>query len=203
MAESIRDKVAIIGMGLSKGGERWDADIFDLITEASTEAFEDAGVDRKQIEACWVGYYINDLATRGTVVAQTLQLQQLPITRVENVCASGSEAIRGAAFGLASKQYDLVLALGFEKLKDFGFGGLVTAGAPGKVYPMYAAEQGAAPGRYAMAATAYFSNRRGPKARQLWERSSPALQLCPGATWLWDSARHCDGSSQISWPGLS
>ena len=156
MAESIRDKVAIIGMGLSKWGERWDADIFDLITEASTEAFKDAGVDRKQIEACWVGYYVNDLATMGTVVAQTLQLQQIPITRVENGCASGAECVRGAALGLAAKQYDLVLALGFEKLKDFGFGGLVTAGAPGKVYPMYAAEQGAAPGRYAMAATAYF-----------------------------------------------
>jgi len=156
MAESIRDKVAIIGMGLSTWGERWDADIFDLITEASVEAFNDAGIERNQIDACWVGYYINDNATTGLVVAQALQLQQIPITRVENGCASGSESIRGAAYGLASKQYDLVLALGFEKQKDSGFGGLAVAGAPGKVYSMYAAELGAAPGRYALAATAYF-----------------------------------------------
>ncbi len=156
MAESIRDKVAIIGMGCPAWGERWDADIFDLITEASFAAFDDAGIGPNQIDAAWLGYYVNDFATTGLVLSQTLQLQQIPITRVENGCASGSECIRGAAYGLASKQYDLVLALGYEKLKDTGFGGLVTSGAPGKVYPMYAAEQGAAPGRYAMAATAYF-----------------------------------------------
>lgn len=156
MAESIRDKVAIIGMGCPPWGERWDTDMFDLITEASFEAFEDAGIEPKQIEACWVGYYINDNATTGLVVSQTLQFQQIPITRVENGCGSGSEALRGAAYGLASKQYDLVLALGFEKQKDVGFPGLVVPGAPGKVYTMYAAEQGAAPGRYALSATAYF-----------------------------------------------
>jgi len=156
MAESIRDKVAIIGMGLSKWGELWNYGLFDLISEACNEAFKDAGIDKKQIDACWTGYYQNETATTGVVIAQTLQLQQIPITRVENGCASGAEVIRGAALGLASKQYDLVLAVGFEKLKDVGFGGMATAGAPGMVYPMYAAEFGAAPGRYALAATAYF-----------------------------------------------
>ncbi len=156
MAESIRDKVAIIGMGLSKWGERWDTGIFDLVSEACNEAFDDAGIDKKQIDACWTGYYQNETATTGVVISQALQLQQIPITRVENGCASGAEVIRGAALGLASKQYDLVLAVGFEKLKDVGFGGMATAGAPGMVYPMYAAEFGAAPGRYALAATAYF-----------------------------------------------
>jgi len=156
MAESIKDKVAIIGMGCPRWGERWDADVFDLITEAAFEAFDDAGVERKQIEAVWTGYYINDTATTGLAITQTLQLGGIPVTRVENGCGSGSEAIRGAAYGVASKQYDLVLALGFEKQKDFGFGGIAVTGAPGKVYPMYAAEFGAAPGRFALAATAYF-----------------------------------------------
>lgn len=155
-SESIRDKVAIIGMGCPPWGEQWDADIFDLITEAAYEAFDDAGVEPKQIEAAWVGYYGAEYATTGLVVSQTLQLQQIPVTHVENGCGSGAEAIRGAAYGLASKQYDLVLALGYEKLKDTGFGGLAMAGAPGKWYPLYAAEFGAAPGRYALAATAYF-----------------------------------------------
>jgi len=156
MAESIRDKVAIIGMGCPPWGEKWEQDISDLIAEAAFTAFDDAGVTSEQIEAVWAGYYDNNTATTGLVVSQTLQLNQIPITRVENGCASGSECVRGAALGLASKQYDLVLAIGFEKLKDAGFGGLIVSGAPGKVYPLYAAELGAAPGRYALAATAYF-----------------------------------------------
>jgi len=156
MAESIRDKVAIIGMGCPPWGERWDADVSDLIAEASFAAFEDAGVESNQIEAVWAGYYDYSTATTGLVVSQTLQLQDIPVTRVENGCGSGSESIRGAAHGLACKQYDLVMAIGFEKLKDCGFGGLIVPGAPGKVFPLYAAELGAAPGRYALAATAYF-----------------------------------------------
>lgn len=75
MAESIRDKVAIIGMGLSKWGELWNYGLFDLISEACNEAFKDAGIDKKQIDACWTGYYQNETATTGVVIAQTLQLQ--------------------------------------------------------------------------------------------------------------------------------
>jgi acetyl-CoA C-acetyltransferase len=55
MAESIKDKVAIVGMGCTKFGELWDKSASDLIVDASYEAFEDAGVDPKDIEACWIG----------------------------------------------------------------------------------------------------------------------------------------------------
>jgi acetyl-CoA C-acetyltransferase len=77
---------------------------------------------------------------------------------VENACGTGAETIRGAALGLASKTYDLVLALGVEKMKDAGFGGIGQAW-PGKWHPVYGAapEVGGAVGRYALAATKYFS----------------------------------------------
>ena len=156
MSESIKDKIAIIGMGVPRWGERWEADIFDLVNEAAYGAFEDAGIEPKQIDAAWVGFFYMDWAATGLILSQALQLQYLPITRVENGCGTGAEVIRGAAFGLASKQYDLVLALGYEKIKDGGFAGLGSRVGVGRWYPVYRNEVGIAPARYALAATAYF-----------------------------------------------
>jgi acetyl-CoA C-acetyltransferase len=89
------------------------------------------------------------------IASAALQTQYIPFTRVDNLCAGGQEAVRGAALGVASKCYDLVLAIGVEKLKDTGYGGLGEA-YPGKWEPIYGA-LGTPPGRYALAATAYFS----------------------------------------------
>jgi acetyl-CoA C-acetyltransferase len=55
MANGFRDRVAIIGMGCSKFGERWDAGTNELLAEAFDEALLDAGIDRKQIGAAWYG----------------------------------------------------------------------------------------------------------------------------------------------------
>jgi len=156
--ESLKDKVAIVGMGCTPFGEFWDKDPIDLIVEAASEAFQDAGVQAKDIQAAWVGYTVSDTAMTGIILSSALQLQFIPVTHVENACATGAETIRGAALGLASKTYDLVLALGFEKMKDAGFGGIGQAW-PGKWHPVYGAapEVGGAVGRYALAATRYFS----------------------------------------------
>ena len=55
MRESIKDKVAIVGMGCSRFGERWDAGIEDLIREAAFEALQDAGIELKDVQAIWLG----------------------------------------------------------------------------------------------------------------------------------------------------
>ena len=55
MARGIKDKVAILGMGCSKFGERWDSNAQDLMVEAFEEALKDAGIGRQQIEAAWLG----------------------------------------------------------------------------------------------------------------------------------------------------
>ena len=55
MATGIKDKVAIIGMGCSRFGERWDVGTDGLLAEAFDEALTDAGIERKQIEAAWAG----------------------------------------------------------------------------------------------------------------------------------------------------
>lgn len=149
--ESIKDKVAIIGVGTSQFGELWDKGVDDLIVDAAAEAFQDAGVESKDIQAAWFGTMESGYTAQ--ILSSALQLQYLPITRVENACATGVEAVRNACYGLISKAYDLVLVLGVEKMKDNGFGGLLAA--PGTFHPVYGA-QAIAVGRYAMAATRYF-----------------------------------------------
>jgi acetyl-CoA C-acetyltransferase len=155
MSESIKDKVAIIGMGCTKFGELWDKDSYDLVIDCSYDAFKDAGVGPKDIQAAWVGTIMGSTATQ---LSAPLKLDYIPVTRVENVCATGMEALRAAAFALMAKAYDLVLAVGYEKLKDTGYGGLpmaVQASGSEKWHPVFGSGD-SAPGRYAMAATRYF-----------------------------------------------
>jgi len=126
MATGIKDKVAIIGMGCSKFGERWDAGSEHLLLEAFSEAMQDAGIEKKQIEAAWFGSCIDvvNVGNSALPAAAALRLEGIPVTRVENMCATGSEALRGAVYAVASGAVDIALAIGVEKLKDTGYGGL-------------------------------------------------------------------------------
>lgn len=122
--ESIKDKVAIIGMGCTKFGENWDKSVDDLIVEAAYEAYQDAGIEQKDIQAAWFG--TTRLIT-GENLAGVLKFDYIPVTRVENLCATASDALRNAAFSIAAGVYDLVLVVGADKLKDLGMGGLDSA----------------------------------------------------------------------------
>jgi acetyl-CoA C-acetyltransferase len=159
MADGIKDKVAIIGMGCTRFGERWDAGSEDLIVEAFKEAIEDAGIEKKDIQASWFGSCMDEVnvGKGATPLSVALKLPFLPVTRVENFCASGSEALRGAVYAVASGAYDICLALGVEKLKDTGYGGLPDiSGTLGTKNRMMIPTI-TAPGAFAMMATRYFS----------------------------------------------
>ncbi len=62
------------------------------------------------------------------MLARPMQLHDKPVTHVENFCATASEALRGAAYAVASGAYDVAMAVGVEKVKDSGYQGLVGAG---------------------------------------------------------------------------
>lgn len=126
MATGIRDKVAIIGMGCTKFGERWDVGTEHLLVEAFREALADAGIERRQIGAAWYGSCMDSVNVGNSAIpaAAALRLEGIPVTRVENMCASGTEALRGAAYAVAAGATDIALAIGAEKLKDTGYGGL-------------------------------------------------------------------------------
>ena len=61
MASGIKDKVAIIGMGCSKFGERWDKEAQDLMVEAFSECLEDANIEKDQIQAAWLATAIDSV----------------------------------------------------------------------------------------------------------------------------------------------
>ena len=155
MARGIKDTVAILGMGCSKFGERWEAEADDLLVEAFLECIDDAGVERDRIEAAWLATAIEEVhvGKSGIPLAEALRLPYIPVTRVENYCASGTEAFRGAVYAVASGAVDIALALGVEKLKDTGYGGLPQR-SRGVLNDMFWANF-SAPGSFAQLASAY------------------------------------------------
>ncbi|MDD9963212.1 MAG: acetyl-CoA acetyltransferase [Gammaproteobacteria bacterium] len=155
MATGIKDKVAILGMGCSRFGERWESGAEELMVEAFNEAIGDAGVDVSEIDAAWLSTHYEEInvGKGGLPLSIALRLPNIAVTRVENFCASGSEAFRGAVYAVASGACDIALALGVEKLKDTGYGGL-PGGLGGTLTPQWSAN-GSAPGNFAQLASAY------------------------------------------------
>ncbi|MBP2328049.1 acetyl-CoA C-acetyltransferase [Kibdelosporangium banguiense] len=118
----IKDKVAIVGMGCTRFAEHWDKGVPELLDEAVGQAWASSGTDRDVVDAYWLGTMGSGFS--GITLAEPLALSGKPVTRVENFCATGSEAFRNACYAVASGAYDVVMAVGVEKLKDSGFSGL-------------------------------------------------------------------------------
>jgi acetyl-CoA C-acetyltransferase len=155
MASGIKDKAVILGMGCSKFGERWGASPADLMSEAFEESLADAGIDKNQIEMAWFGAGIDayNVGSSAMPLSIALRLPNISVTKVENMCATGTEAFRGAVYAVASGACDIALALGVEKLKDVGYGGLPqrTRGVENDMYwPNLSA-----PGAFAQLASGY------------------------------------------------
>jgi acetyl-CoA C-acetyltransferase len=123
-SKGIRDQVAIVGMGCTTFGEHWDRSVDDMLIDATTECYAStSGITPADVDAYWLGTMASGLS--GMVLAKPLALEYKPVTRVENFCATGSEAFRNACYAVASGAYDTAMAVGVEKLKDSGFSGLV------------------------------------------------------------------------------
>src|ERR1700736_4103174 len=126
-SNGIRDRVAIVGMGCTEFGERWDKSAEDLLIDAATDALGSARVKLDDVDAFWLGTMGSGIS--GLTLSRPMKIDYRPVTRLENMCATGSEAFRNACYAVASGAYDLVMAIGVEKLKDSGFSGL-TGGSP-------------------------------------------------------------------------
>ena len=149
-SRGIKDRVAIIGMGCTKFGEHWDKGPEDLLCEAAYEAYASAGVNPDDIDAYWLGTMGSGVS--GLTLSEPLKIQYKPVTRVENMCATGSEAMRQACYAVASGAFDIVMAIGVEKLKDSGYSGLVMSAPPND------GTEGSmtAPASFSLLAPAYF-----------------------------------------------
>ena len=127
-SRGIKDRVAIVGMGCTPFGEHWDKGADDLLVESANAAYQSAGITPEQVDAYWLGTMGS--GTSGLMLSEALKLDYKPVTRLENMCATGSEAMRNAAYAVASGAYDVAMAIGVEKLKDSGYSGLVVKRAP-------------------------------------------------------------------------
>lgn len=148
-SNGIRDRVAIVGMGCTSFGEHWNRSLDDLLVEASDSAMLSAGIDADRVDAYWLGTMGN---LSGLTLSEPLKIQYKPVSHVENYCATGSEALRNAAYAVASGAYDCVMAIGVEKLKDSGFSGLVVTPPPSDG----TAPAMTAPAQFSLLAPAYF-----------------------------------------------
>ncbi len=149
-SRGIKDRVAIVGMGCTKFGEHWDKGAEDLLCEAAYDAYASAGLQPEDVDAYWLGTMGSGIS--GLTLSEPLKIQYKPVTRVENMCATGSEALRQAAYAVASGAFDIAMAIGVEKLKDSGYSGLV-----GNVPPNDGTEGNmTAPASFSLLAPAYF-----------------------------------------------
>ena len=120
--ESIRDKVAVVGVGCCQFGENWDQAPSDMIVDAAYEAYGDAGIEdpQRQIDAVFTGSIYSNKGPHEC--SDALKLWK-PVTSVSNYCATGTDAFRCGVMSVACGLYDTVLVLGYDKPKDRGVAG--------------------------------------------------------------------------------
>ncbi len=127
-SRGIRDRVAVVGMGCTTFGEHWDRGTDDLLIDSTNEAFASAGIAKADVDAYWLGTMGSGIS--GLTLSKPLRIDYKPVARLENMCATGSDAFRNACYAVASGAFDVVAAVGVEKLKDSGFSGLVGGSMP-------------------------------------------------------------------------
>jgi acetyl-CoA acetyltransferase len=115
------EPVVIAGVGMTRFGKHLDTGLKELGRGAVLDALADAGIAKEAIEAAWVGNAMAGLITgqeciRGQVVLRSAGIGRIPVVNVENACASASTALQQATMMIAAGVYDVVLALGVEKL---------------------------------------------------------------------------------------
>jgi acetyl-CoA acetyltransferase len=117
----MRLNAIVAGVGMTPFGKHMDTGLKALGAEAVTAAIADAGIGQDDLEAAWVGNAAAGLVTgqeciRGQVILRSIGLGKIPVVNVENACASASTALNQAAAMVTAGMYDIVLALGVEKL---------------------------------------------------------------------------------------
>ncbi|MBV8234444.1 MAG: acetyl-CoA acetyltransferase [Acidimicrobiia bacterium] len=218
-SKGIKDRVAIVGMGCTQFGERFDKGADDLMVDASNEAFASitsADVDKNTIDAYWLGTAMS--GNSGITLARPLQVEGKPVTHVENFCATGSEALRGAAYAVSSGAYDIAMAVGVEKVKDSGYQGAVGAGKVptdgsdrtltaaamySMIVPAYAKKYGVAESELRdvlahIAAKNHYNGARNPRAQFRKEVSTETICGAPkmaGSLGVFDCAGVADGAA--------
>jgi acetyl-CoA C-acetyltransferase len=151
-------RVAIVGTGKVKFGENFGRSFGDMLAEATYEAYRDAGIGPRDVQAAWLGtafaYTYSEEGNAGTSLAEPLGLYDRPVSRVANYCATGMDALRHAVMAIEAGEHDLVLVVGCEKMRDVGPRASLLAQHVERGHPVYAKGR-TAPGIFGLIATRY------------------------------------------------
>jgi acetyl-CoA C-acetyltransferase len=154
----IAGNVAVIGSGATRFGVHHERGYHDLLREAALAAIADSGVTKDEIGAAWLSTAVPDLVSlegdSGTPVTEAIDFAPKPVTRVSAYCASGMEAVRGGAMAIAAGEYDLVLVVGVEKMRDVAPRDSLVARVGNLSHPTLAKGR-TGPGGFAMLASRY------------------------------------------------
>jgi len=117
----VKTNAIIAGVGMTHFGKHMELGLKALGAKAVELALEDAGIDASKLEAAYVGNAAAGLITgqesiRGEVILRGMGIGKIPVINVENACASASTAFNQACAMVSAGLYDVVLALGVEKL---------------------------------------------------------------------------------------
>lgn len=163
-AEELAHRAAIVGAGHTRFGALDDGPR-ELVRTAVEAAFRsvDRGAERKDVSEGFLatlGFGGAQIGNAAAVFAEEAGVVGVPVTRVENACASGGFAVRSAVGALASRAGPLVLVVGVEKMTDVSnarrrywlgvsgdtewerLAGLTFAGVYGLIASRYFAEHG-------------------------------------------------------------
>ena len=113
-------RVAIAGAGMTSFGEHFHLGIKDLIPMAVSEmqASVDKGLDRNDIEAAWFGELQTTDGFASGILADSCGLLDIPVSHLENACATGQDTLRNAIYGVASGYLDVGLVVGADKVRE-------------------------------------------------------------------------------------
>jgi acetyl-CoA C-acetyltransferase len=113
-------RVAIVGAGMTPFAEHFHLGIKDLLPMAVSEAVAhvDKGFDRKDIQAAWFGELVSTDGFAAGVMADSCGLLDIPVTRIENACATGNDTLRNAFYAVSSGHVDVALVVGGDKVRE-------------------------------------------------------------------------------------
>jgi acetyl-CoA C-acetyltransferase len=112
--------VAIVGAGMIPFGELFDQGIKDMVARAfdATLSSVDKGMRPDEIGAAWFSEVQSVDGFPAGLLADACGLGDIPVTRVENACASGNDALRNALYAVGGGYVDVALVLGTDKVRD-------------------------------------------------------------------------------------
>lgn len=156
----IAGNVAIVGSAATPFGVLHTRGYLDLVREAAEGAITDAGLTNSDVDAAWLSTALPDVigmeGDSGTPITETIGFAPRPVTRVSAYCASGMEAVRGAALSIAAGEYEIALVVGAEKMRDVPPRGSLVARTGNFTHPTRAKGR-SGPGFFALLASRYLS----------------------------------------------